>query len=99
MEAGVGIEPAYTALQAAALRFKSIRCKHSTPGSTPGPVTTHVLARMRQGSIQPYSIAATCSQECQIHRPHSPYTAVRNAREEAWLSCLEVILETISVHV
>ena len=35
LEAGVGIEPAYTALQAAALTNKSIRCARLTPRSTP----------------------------------------------------------------
>jgi hypothetical protein len=42
LEAGVGIEPAYTALQAAALFIKSIRC-----GLTPAHRAVHAVVACR----------------------------------------------------
>src|SRR5450759_4411450 len=47
LEAGVGIEPAYTALQAAALWYKSTRCMRLTPGLTPGRRAGHAVSACR----------------------------------------------------
>ena len=47
LEAGVGIEPAYTALQAAAQSYKSIRCLGLTPALPPGHRSDHAVAACR----------------------------------------------------
>ncbi len=47
LEAGVGIEPAYTALQAAALSYKSIRYLGLTAGLPPGHRADHAVAGCR----------------------------------------------------
>ena len=100
MEAGNGIEPIYTALQAAALTNKSIRCVRLTPGLTPG-------ARHYAHSCSYASWVDPALDSCRnfarrnakfIDRIRdTPKAAMQ--REEVWLSCLAVILQTISVHV
>jgi hypothetical protein len=82
LEAGVGIEPAYTALQAAAQSDKSIRCVRLTPSSTvrhPGPSLRTCLLAYVMARSSAMQLPQLGSQECKIHRPHSRYAAVCNA--------------------
>jgi hypothetical protein len=96
LEAGVGIEPAYTALQAAALTSKSIRCVRSTPGLTPR--SQYYACAF---SNTPWADSTQCScrnlayrNEAEQSIRKTPTAAMRG--EEAWLSCLSVLRHTCS---